>query len=744
MSDTFRQPMSSPQPEEAGFDFFGFLLRRAWLGLFFGTIGAALAYYYYLQQPIRYRATSQVLVIKQQAEMLVTSVNGLDPSGQRDPLANDARMIMSDAIVGPAVTQYQLNELPTLAGSSNIAQTILSDLTVNRATQGGEVLDITYRSNDPDDCAKVVNAVVDSYNEQLMKAYADVGTQTAELLRDAKEEWQKSLKKAEDDFQAFSEEHSSELLITGDSVSSLSQKLVTDLVTERSRLLLQQTEVQSQLDSIQQAIDRGGSREAILLMVEKFSLQGPESADQSAARPALQAARDVFSLELEEELLLEELGPEHPKVQQIRKKIEMTRRFLQSQSDSSAAVLPVNAKKKDFLEIYIESLQQQKQTIDKSMVRNDELLTKEQNESKKQTTLQIQHRRLRSEIDRCERVFNTLVDRLKDVDLATKVGNYRAQVLERAIRGVQFEPNFQRVMMMGTIMGALVGLLLGFLVESADKSFRNPDEISQVLHLPLVGVSPQIQFGRTEPGSPIAPPLVTIHRPRSQSAEAFRGIRTYLMAATRGDGHKVILVSSPEPGDGKSTMSSNLAVALAQTGKSVLLIDSDMRRPTIHKLFGFKTETGLSDLLDTTDIPIDDAIQTVTFEGGSLHVLPAGRCPSDPGERLMSVQFENLIGALRDKYEWIVLDSPPVLAVTDAATLSRFADGVMLVIRMNGRTRMAAIRAVESFRSLGANLIGIVANGIDPAKHGSYGYQYGVYGSGSRAAKYYAEAGDRR
>ena len=139
---------------------------------------------------------------------------------------------------------------------------------------------------------------------------------------------------------------------------------------------------------------------------------------------------------------------------------------------------------------------------------------------------------------------------------------------------------------MGAALGALVGLILGFLVESADKSFRSPDEISQILRLPLVGISPQFQFGRKVLDSKIEPAIITIHRPRSQSAEAFRGVRTYLLASTRGEGSKVLLITSPEPGDGKSTMSSNLAVALAKGGKRVGVMDRTCLGPIEKGLKG--------------------------------------------------------------------------------------------------------------------------------------------------------------
>ena len=742
MTEFVRPPQPIAEAEEPGFDFLGFLYRRSWLAVFFGTIGAAAAYYYYLQQPVRFRSFSDVLVIKQQADMPVAGVNGFDPAGQRDPLANDARLIMSEGTVDLAIRAAKLNELPSLAGVSHLNQTILSSLTVSRTSLQEDVLQISYRGSDPDDCAKVVNAIASSYDSQLKSAYQDVGDVTENLLTSAKEEWQQTLKTAEDDYAEF--RRTTSLLYKGESVTSVSESRMGEIESERSKVLIAQTEVQAQLDSIQKAIDRGGSREALMMMVDAFSERDENSQQGISNNPTLMAAKELFTLTLDEAMLLEEVGPDHPKVRLLRKKIDLTRSFLQQQANVEGAVVPADTKNKDFLAIYIESLRQQLQAGDERLKQLNALFEREMQDSKMQTDLQIKDSQLKDEITRSQHAFNTIFDRLKDVNLATKGGHYRTEVLKVAGRGVQYEPVFSRTMFIGIALGAVVGLLLGFLVEAADKSFRTPDEIGQTLRLPLVGISPQIQFGRSVKGSEIEPALVTIHRPRSQSAEAFRGIRSHLLAATRGDGHKIILISSPEPGDGKSTISSNLAVTLAQSGKSVLLIDADMRRPTVNKLFGLKREQGLSDLLDEGNHEIDDLVKIVTIEGHTLHVLTSGICPTDPGEKLMSTRFEDLIGMLRDKYEWIVIDSPPVLAVTDSATLSRFVDGVLLVVRMNGRTRMAAVRATETLRALGANIVGVVANGIDPARHGGYGYQYGVYGAGGRASKYYAESSDGR
>ncbi|RLS39652.1 MAG: polysaccharide biosynthesis tyrosine autokinase [Planctomycetota bacterium] len=735
-------PPSNPnvEPEEAGFDLWGFLCRRAWLGFFFGTIGATAAYYYYLRQPVVFKATSQILITKQQAEMPVNTVNGLAPNGRSDPLASDIQTIMSELTVRPAISDGRLRELPSLSGASNLTQTILNGLNAERTVEDGQVLDISFKGTDPDDCAKVVNAVVASYDKNLRETYTDQGMVVSNLLKDAKEEWLTTLRKCEDEYAEFRK--SSSLIYNGENVTSLSESRMAGIEIERSKVMIAQTEIQSQIDAIQKALERGGSREAITLMLESFN-DKKKSGDglETSLTPTQKFTREIFQLELEEALALQDHGEDHPKVRSIRKRIEMTRKYLSNELSDQIAP---PAKKMDFLQVYIESLHQQKKAGEERLLQLNSLFEEEQRIAKEQLDLQIKDKRYRNDIARSELTFNAIVSQFKDADLAVKAGYHRTQVLAPATRGYQVEPNFQKCIIVGSVAGIAVGLLLGLLVEAADKSFRSPDDISQTLRLPIVGISPQIQLGRRDRTNPIDPAIVTIHRPRSQSAEAFRGVRTYLMAATRGEGHRIVLLTSPEPGDGKSTMSSNLAVTLAQTGKSVLLIDADMRRPTVKRLFSLKNKMGLSNLLGDVSLDVNECIESVTFEGSTLDILSSGECPIDPGERLMSDRMESLLNMLRDRYEWIIIDSPPVLAVTDSATLSRLVDGVILVVRMNGRTRMGAVRAAETLRTLGANILGLIANGIDPTKHGGYGYQYGVYGAGGRASKYYAEAPNKR
>ena len=189
-------------------------------------------------------------------------------------------------------------------------------------------------------------------------------------------------------------------------------------------------------------------------------------------------------------------------------------------------------------------------------------------------------------------------------------------------------------------MGFFAGCAIAFLLELADKRFRSPEEITEKLGVPVIGHIPYYKPETSDKTSAIDGSICVYHRPKSNLAEAYRGIRTALYFSTRGEGHKVIQVSSPNPGDGKSTMAANLAVAIAQSGKRTLLVESDFRRPRVHKLIGIDREIGVTSVI-SGESELSDAIQETGIE--NLYALSCGPKPSNPSELLSSPRYAELI-----------------------------------------------------------------------------------------------------
>ena len=303
--------------------------------------------------------------------------------------------------------------------------------------------------------------------------------------------------------------------------------------------------------------------------------------------------------------------------------------------------------------------------------------------------------------------------------------------------GLPVKPNYPRTMGMALVIGLLAGLGASLLQDWADQRMRSVEEIQAVLDLTVLGIVPHM-IGKHPP----AERGQEVHlRPRSNVAEAYRTIRTAIFFGVADLKNKTLLVTSPSPGDGKTTMASNLAVAIAQSGRRVLLIDADMRKPMQHRIFNLKDEVGLSSVL-LGQSKLEQSIQRTAIE--NFDVLPCGPLPPNPSEILNSQQFLDMVNLLCLRYDQVVIDSPPVEPVTDARILAASCDVTVLVLRAEKSTRRLSAHARDALIGVGANLLGCVVNDVPRGREGysyysgygyyHYGYTYGSHNGGSSSS----------
>ena len=305
--------------------------------------------------------------------------------------------------------------------------------------------------------------------------------------------------------------------------------------------------------------------------------------------------------------------------------------------------------------------------------------------------------------------------------------------------------------MLNLILSLLVGLALGlavvFIRAYTDLRVRTPEDLKKygfipltsIVHMTTTGSGFGSENGTMKNGKLFDNHLVAYHNPFSPIAESFRHLRTNVQYAQLDKPLKTILVTSPNPKEGKSTIAANLAITFAQTEQRVLLIDADMRRPTIHSLFGLKKDPGLTDFLFGTA-----TLQEVTSEGvlENLWLIAAGTTPPNPAEILGSIKMKKFIETVRLAYDIVIFDSPPVLAVTDAVVLATAVDGALLVVSSD-RTHVQTLeKATETLKGIGRTAVGVVLNDFDVRKAygGYYSSRYGNYGYGY----YYNTDGERK
>jgi capsular exopolysaccharide synthesis family protein len=349
---------------------------------------------------------------------------------------------------------------------------------------------------------------------------------------------------------------------------------------------------------------------------------------------------------------------------------------------------------------------------------------------------------LEAEIASLEKTSDAIDSRIKELSVTENAAPLNIRVVEAAREGVRpVTPNRGRTLFYGLAGGLMVGVALALVRDWTDQRLRSADEIRQALGLPVLGIIPHMSAASAaERGT-------QVHLdPMSDVAEAYRTVRTavYFGAgapqtsppAGRG---RTLLITSPQPGDGKTTLASNLAIAMAQAGNRILLLDADFRRPTQHKIFeSAGAGAGLSNVL-AGHANLDLAIRATGIPG--LDLLPCGPVPANPSEILNSQPFADLLAAVAARYDHVLLDSPPLLPVTDARILAASCGATLLAVRAERSTRKAALHARELLKGVGAGVLGVVVNDAPRGRRGSsYGYSYGEgygyrYGRGTKSAR---------
>jgi succinoglycan biosynthesis transport protein ExoP len=331
---------------------------------------------------------------------------------------------------------------------------------------------------------------------------------------------------------------------------------------------------------------------------------------------------------------------------------------------------------------------------------------------------------LKRQAESSRQLYELLVKRFKETSLTEEMKTGNIRVIDRAeVPGYPVKPRKQRNILLAVVVGLFFGIGMAFLLEYLDNTIKLPEEVTDFLRVPYLGPVPAFTMDRSLNEMPSR--LISVHSPKSTASEAYRGLRTSLLLSSADKKLQVIMVVGAGPFEGKTLTSANLAVTMAQSHQRVLLIDADMRRPDLHKIFQTPHNKGLSSILAGTDTP-EDAIVETSVEG--LELLPVGPIPPNPAELIGSKTMERFIAGLKEKYEIIIIDTPPLTAVTDAVALSQYVDGVMLVSRTGITPRRVVKNSIEQLKAVNANILGVVLNGVGKDRYYYSPYYYGYYG----------------
>jgi capsular exopolysaccharide synthesis family protein len=368
--------------------------------------------------------------------------------------------------------------------------------------------------------------------------------------------------------------------------------------------------------------------------------------------------------------------------------------------------------------------------------------------------LGVQYTLMQGELDANRAVYDSVARRLNETSVSSDSPVSNIQIADPAERPLfPSIPNIVLNMGVALALGLLFGVAVVLLLEHFDSAIRTPEDVWRAVAVPTLGVVPHSKaLARREYGLGSLPrgsslrylthrwtgnsqsfssALMVAHHPLSFLTESYRTIRTMLLLGQAESAPRVILITSANPGEGKTTVSLNLGIALAQSGRSVVVVDADLRKGNCHAHVGVQNRHGLTHLL-ADSLPLDVCVQKTAVPG--FFLLPRGAVPPNPTEVLASDEMQETIAALRERFDFVLIDTPPAAAISDAAALSVLCDGILLVVRDQRMTPDSARHVVERLQAVGAHILGVVLNGIniqDPY-YADYRHYYSSYYAGAQ------------
>ncbi len=705
-------------------DYWRILLRHKWTVLSVVVIalimGAVVAF---STTPV-YEAVGRVVINREGADTagLKSSDAGASDSYDDYMVAMDTQthVLQSDAIAKLVIRKLNLDSDPAFAGKGASPINGGDDLSsaegrsiephreaglvgkFHRSLQINSIprtrlLEIRFSGTDPNLAAKAVNTVIDTYIEQNYKTRLDATTRTSTWLTQQLSELQLKVQESQEKLVHYQEEHG---------ILGIDEKenIITSKLDEINKELTVAEADRMQKESVYRL---AGSGDPDLL----------SNLDPSS--PLVKLRNQEVDLHRQLAQASVNFQPTYPKVEELNNELKAV------QADIKIEVARLAAK---FQKDYMAALEREK--LLRASLENQKTAENQLNESA------IEYSLLKRDVETNRQLYEGLLQKLKEAGVMTGLRSSNVRIVDPASPPTApSSPNIPRNLMISLLVGLAGGVSLAFILESRDNTVHSLEQAQMITALPSLAVIPlasranRVLSRDKLLGQPAA--AASVARPKSQIAEAYRALRTSILLSEAGKSAKVLMVTSALPQEGKTTTSVNLAIVLAQHGARVLLIEADMRRSGISEVFAFKSDLGLSTVLGQ-NTSVDSAIQSIPGVQ-NLSVLPAGPVPINPSEMLASTRMRELLISLGPKFDHIIIDTPPVLNVTDAVLLSALADSTVLVIRSGVTGKAALRRAHQVLSHVNARIMGVVLNAADSTEPDRYYY-------GNRYRDYYDDS----
>ncbi len=586
--------------------------------------------------------------------------------------------------------------------------------------RNSQLVRVSFVSESPEIAARVATAVAQVYIDQKLEARLQMTQHAAGWLMKRLEGLRSSLEESEKRLQAYREETG---LVGSREKESMEGQQLSAINVRWLQAQARRTEAQIRHERFQ------------ALMKEYAGQLSEMPLDDNQLVVSLKKEATKISLRLSE--LSARYGQKHPQIIRTKAELQGIKQKITEEINRSIATM-----KHD----YTVSVLQEKKASQQLQAQKKRL----QAYQKKAFHLG----NLEREVEANRQLYDMFQKRFKEAGVSEGMEPENARIVDPAkVPRGSFAPRKKRTMVLAGLVGLVLGILLALLLEHMDRTFHNPEELEQFIGMPILATLTKLKLATG--GTDLSPEEMVVEKPRSPYAEAIRTIRTSILLENVDNPHKVILVTSTLPSEGKTTVAVNLAQAFHQSGDRVLLMEADLRKPRLNAFFDIKIPCGISTLFTGVDVfspdnPAPDTSREVqvleeheairnaiasSVEG--LHLMPCQQTLPFPSEALASNKWKRIMALLRQDYDRIIIDSPPVLAVTDSRIVGSQADGVVFVVRAGNTHRDLVLDAVRQMYRTGARVLGLVLNDVDVKKmvrYGSgkgYGYGYGkTYGYG--------------
>ena len=714
------------------------LIRRKFsLILFFVVLSMALSVLYFLKAPKTYESTAKVFVDEKSAP----TMNSGDSNSMMSetPLERYITTLKSTIILEPAIEAGHFDKMAMFESFDDILFELREGdtLTVSPADtkSNSGVLKLAVRGGSQAECKETLDAIIKSFNDHILATTKNIGGEHAEIVGKAQVQWLDRLKEVEAEIEEISVRP--ELISIEGRVTNRYQTDLIRLREDQHELQREKSKLLALADTIRQ--DQLAGRTSDDLVTAVMSEES-EVTDNAYVRTQEQ----LVELKMEEQDLLNEFGSDHPNIRAVRRKIfaveAIRRQELDAMKGMNREIADQTQAKQNLVPDFLKQMERKAILLVAEEGQIEKQMEELQDKSTSVSAIVEKLASLQRERERLETGYYATIDTMSEMNALKEHLWRNLSVLDPPSIAEEVAPKLPICLGAGLVLGSLLGLAFAGFKDIAEKTFHSSDDVGDMLGTQVIGHVSLFQKARSRDRNSkfpnAAPELVTLHAPASQASESYRAIRTSIYFKTQQTGAKVIQVTSPAPGDGKSTTISNLAVSIAQSGRRVLMIDADLRKPTQHKIFGLHNKEGLSSAILGEADP-EAVVQSVIPE--YLSIVSAGPLVGNPAELLTSASFVDILKQYGEMYDYVLVDTPPLLAVTDPSIVCSHVDLVYMVMRIRNGVRSNSMRAKEIINSMNIELGGVIINGLRRRDQKNYEYSgqygYGSYSYGKTAVK---------